>query len=343
MAVKRPGRDIDDAHAERFHGRKLAEALGELPKPAPRKPVAKRPGVVLDTPGDQQEENVADPALEPEARPGAEAEAADPEGVLRRSKRDRRAPDHGSDEPDEEAQPATTAAHLVFRDDHRRARYAQEMGFDQTPTLAEAAEALLAAEDATDGEPGVLLPSSAAHAHPDLPEAELRPPDFLSPLEAMRDVYLRVRGRASPKTRELLEGVALEDLVSTVRMVFEQDDLQRSSDARLRGPLYKTLREEPGPLLLGLADPRLTELWRLFIEGWDIWLPDGREDGVELFWEGESEDDDGEPMEILQTLSFVEGEVVLGTRLGGLEDELVFDGERFFRLSTKKPLPRRDG
>jgi hypothetical protein len=300
--------------------------------------------VVIDSPGEAQEENVAEPELappRPEESPEADAEETPPPPT-----RERRRRGSQRDEDEEAAPPpATSAAHLAFADDARRSRRARTMGFDQTPSFEDAVDALLAEEQAGDAESSSLaelLPSARIHAHPDLPEAEIRPPDFLKPLEAMKDVYLKVKGRASPKTTELLEGVALEDLVQMVRTPFEQEGLERSPEARLRGPLYRKLKDAPGPLLLGLTDPRLTELWRLFVDGWDIWLPDGREDGIELFWEGEAEEDDGAPLEILQTLSLIEGEVCLSTRLGELEDELTFDGEGFFRLKTRKARPREE-
>ena len=342
------GRDIDDAHAERHHGRKLAEALGETPKgPAPRKPGAKRPGLVLDSPGDQQTENVADPEAAPDRALRTDEESRETQRRVETTDKDGRRRRSRPELPPEEDpdRPKTTAAHLAFADDHRRSLYARKMGFDQTPGFDEAVEALLAEDEPAEDAATLaeMLPSSRAHAHPDLPEAEVRPPDFLSPLQAMKDVYMKVKGRASRKTSELLEGYELEDMLGAVRGIYEDESLSGHPEAKLRGPLFRELKADPGPLLLGLNDPRLTEVWRLFIDGWDIWVPDGRDDGVELFWEGEAEDEAGEPMEILQTLAYVEGEVVLSTRLGPLEDELVFDGSGFYRLETKKALPRKEG
>ena len=114
----------------------------------------------------------------------------------------------------------------------------------------------------------------------------------------------------------------------------------------------------------------------MFLEGWDLWVPEGQDDGVELFWEGEAgetvareeddedteddgeqAEDDGEQaedenddaeedgdledaVEILQSLAWISGEIVLTTRAGELEDQLTFDGERFFRLKTERAKPR---
>ena len=88
-------------------------------------------------------------------------------------------------------------------------------------------------------------------------------------------------------------------------------------------------------MLSGFADPRLTELWRLFLEGWDIWRPEGKENGVDLFWEGEGEDDEGGVLVLLQSLQYREGEAVLFTKVGRLEDRITFDGQAFYRLKTE--------
>lgn len=297
----RRGRDIDDAHAERFHGRRLAEALGE-PSKAASKPASRRTG------------------REPSATPSRNLE---------------RNPEQKSESPQR-----TTAAHLAFVDDHRRAQRARPAGHDLTPSLDDAVEALLDAERDASREATAVLPLAPRQGHPDLPEPEIRPPAFLTPFQAMRDIYLRVKGRASPRARSLLEGAALEDLVGHVRAISAREDLARSPDARLVRPLLAKLEDDPGPLLLGLGDPRLSEPWRLFLDGWDLWRPEGWDQGVELFWEGEAEDDQGAAIEILQCLSLVEGEVVLMTKVGALEDEITFDGDGFYRLRTKKPAPR---
>lgn len=190
------------------------------------------------------------------------------------------------------------------------------------------------AEDESDGidwfEPAGPAPQRK------LPPAEMRPPDFLTPMEAMKDIYMRVRHRASPKTQELLEGADLDDLLGLLRRIFEAD-LDRDARSRLKPEMRMLLRDEDGPLLIGFDDPRLTEPWRLFLDGWEIWVPKDAEDGVELFWEGEAENEDGSVLEISQALSFREGELNLDTKLGDATDGLTFDGEHFYRLETERP------
>src|SRR6185295_7604215 len=112
--------------------------------------------------------------------------------------------------------------------------------------------------------------------------------------EGMRDIYLRTRGRASPKTRELLEGTPLEDMVAMLAALFENEQLVRAGEGRVLKSLTARLGADPGPLLIGFGDPRLREPWRLFLEGWEIWVPEGKDPGIELFWEGEAGDDDDE-------------------------------------------------
>lgn len=281
MAVKKPGRDIDDAHAERFHERRMAEALGEAAPPTKSLPRPRSP-----------------------QRPA----------------------------------PPVSAARLAFDDAHRRARHGAEGLELPPPSLADAAEALLDAEDGEDS-PLALSPVAAARAA-ELPEPELRPPPFLNPLEAMRDVYLRVRGRASPRTRRLLEGPDLDDLLEGLAHIAGAPALHELPASRVAPALRRTLGEELGPLLAGFGDARLVEPWRLFLDGWDLWVPEGYEEGVELFWEGEGAHDDGAPLEIVQSLAWLQGEALLSTRVGDAEDELVFDGERFYRLETERPPPR---
>lgn len=173
-------------------------------------------------------------------------------------------------------------------------------------------------------------------------EKEFQPEEFLSAFEAMKDVYLKVHGRASPKTRQLLEGIDLEDLVKMVQELNLDDELRRSSEARLKNSIFAILKDEPGPLLLGLNDKRLLEPWKLFLEGWDIWVPevdseveDAEASGVELFWEGEAEDPSGKEIQITQTLSFESMRVKLRTQFGLETDELSFDGQTFFRLKKR--------
>jgi hypothetical protein len=169
---------------------------------------------------------------------------------------------------------------------------------------------------------------------PDLDDGEPRPPPFLNPFQSMKDIYFKVKGRASRRTQELLEGPDLEDLVNDLVALNQDPVLSRRTEARLSGPIQKALGDDPGPLLHGLNDPRLAEPWRLFLEGWDIWVPDKGE-GVELFWEGETEDDDGDAVEILWVLRKRTGELELEAKLGKLSDLITFDGSSFFRLRNK--------
>lgn len=177
-------------------------------------------------------------------------------------------------------------------------------------------------------------PKKPAPRLPALDDGAPHPPPFLSPFQAMKDIYFKVKGRASRRTQELLEGADLEDLVGDLVALHENEQLLRKSEAKLSAPIQKALGDDPGPLLLGLSDPRLKEPWRLFVDGWDIWVPDKGE-GVELFWEGESEDESGEPMEILWVLRKKSGELELEARLGALSDLITFDGTSFFRLRNK--------
>ena len=157
---------------------------------------------------------------------------------------------------------------------------------------------------------------------------------FLRPLEAMKDIYMKTKSRMSRRTTEILEGPDLEDLISMMHKLFDDEVLVRKSEARHRRDIIDVLGKE-SPLLSGFGDPRLTELWRLFLDGWDIWVPEGKESGVDLFWEGEAEDDDGDVIEILQSLQFRDGEATLFTRVGKIEEKITFDGQAFYRLKTE--------
>jgi hypothetical protein len=170
----------------------------------------------------------------------------------------------------------------------------------------------------------------------DLPEVEINPPPFLSALEAMSDVYMRTRGRMSNKTKDLLTGVELEDLIKMLDALHASDELMRKSEGRLRPPIWSELKDDPGPMLLGLTDPRLYEPWRLFIDDWEIWTPEDADEkgGVELFWEGEAEDDDRGSIELMQSLVFQSGELTLHAKLGDKEDRITFDGQAFYRLKS---------
>lgn len=211
-----------------------------------------------------------------------------------------------------------------------RAEQARTKGFQTTPGVSDFVKGRAAPK--AGAKFAEVVPSSRVPLTP-LPEPELRPPIFLSPFEGMKDIYLRMKGRASPKTRELLEGPHLEDLVKMVIALGEDEKKSKAPEARLLGPLYAKLKADPGPLLIGLTDARLKEPWRLFLEGWEIWVPEDKtKNGVELFLEGEGEDDRGEPIEILQVLRLIGSELTLETKVGALKDRVSYDGETFYRL-----------
>lgn len=231
------------------------------------------------------------------------------------------------------AKPAPTAKPAAPGKD--RADAARDRGYQQTPAVADFVQAQN--KDKRGARFADVIPESRTKGptRQSLPEPEIRPPIFLSTFEGMKDIYFKVKGRASPRTKELLEGPQLEDLVKMLAELHENEERLRSGEAKVIGAIYQQLKDEPGPLLLGLQDLRLKEPWRLFLEGWDIWVPDDKKvEGVELFWEGESDDDDGEPMEILQTLRFSKGEIALETKLGKKEDRLTYDGQAFYRLKA---------
>src|SRR5688572_24352005 len=218
-----------------------------------------------------------------------------------------------------------TAGKLAFEDDYRRKQHAPDPG---SVGLDELAESL-------DAPPGASLEEMLPRRrHPDLPPAEMEPPMFLRPLEQMKDIYMRVKSRMSRRTQELLEGPDLEDLISMMHKLFDDETLSRKSEARHKRDIAEVVGKD-GPLVSGFGDPRLTELWRLFLDGWDIWVPEGKESGVDLFWEGEAEDDDGNVIELLQSLQFREGEATLFTRVGKIEEKITFDGQAFYRLKTE--------
>ncbi len=322
MAVKSPG-----------------DAPDRTPRgPAP-KPVARKPGHVIDTPGEQHEENVADiehrqrlqnDALQVKEKQTEALKKPQPKGKPDLKDEEKRRGQGGGG--GQEQKQSTTAGHLAHDANFYR-RGAQKLGFDQTPGLG---AVVLGKSEAPTGESlGTLLPSARARAHPSLPEVDLRPPEFLSPLEAMTDIYMKKKGRISRKTKELLESPDLEDLLAMVRKIHDDEALVKKPEARLKGTLFAQLKDDPGPLLLGFQDPRLTEPWRLFLDGWDLWIA-GKNEGVELFWEGEAEDDDGEVIQLMQSLELIGGELTLHTQLGSAQDHLTFDGSAFFRLKTAR-------
>jgi hypothetical protein len=219
-----------------------------------------------------------------------------------------------------------TAGKLAFEDDYRRKQHSAD---PSSVGLDELVESL-------DGPPtgSSLEEMLPRRRHPDLPPVEMEPPMFLRPLEQMKDIYMRTKSRMSRRTQEILEGADLEDLISMMHALFDDETLSRKSEARHRRDIADVAGKD-GPLLSGFGDPRLTELWRLFLDGWDIWVPEGKESGVDLFWEGEAEDDDGSVIEILQSLQFREGEATLFTRVGKIEEKITFDGQAFYRLKTE--------
>lgn len=312
---------------------------------ARQKPAVRKPGQVASGAGEHHDEAdelqhqvrlSRDEAVKKEREAEAlkkpkEARRVQGDPDERQDRRDQRG--RGQEEPEDPSPPKTshtTPGHLSHDANYYRSQHARKLGLDQTPGVD---EIVVAQETEVPGESlGAILPSARARAHPDLPEVETRPPDFLKPLEAMFDIYQRTRGRLSRKTKELLTGPDLEDLLALLRGIYESPTLGKSAEARLKGPLLAKLKDDPGPLLLGLNDPRLTEPWRVFLDGWEIWVPKGDGQGVELFWEGEAEDDDGEVLEMTQSLVFRDGELTLHTQLGTLEDKLTFDGQAFYRL-----------
>ena len=340
-------KDVDDKIAE-SHGKKksLAEAeKAEVREQFQDKPVARKPGHVVDTPGEIDEEHIAEAEVEDGKHVQGQDEATKAKKAQQKKKaqksketRDRQGKDGGGAEDDDEPPPQTVSLQELAGE--RRVNLARERGFQQTPSMSEVVHGKQ--QVATGPSFAELLPEARAGGGVQVDAEEIQPPQFLSQFEAKKDIYTRVKGRASPRTKELLEGVDLEDLVKTVTELLEIDELRRNGEARLKGQIFQILREDPGPLLLGLNDERLAQPWRLFVDGWDIWVPkpdselDEDESGVELFLEGEGEDDDGEPFEILQSLIFKNGELRMHTQLGDLSDEVTFDGETFFRLKKRR-------
>lgn len=311
------------------------------------KPVARKAGHAVESPGEQQEENVA----EPEAKRIADRMHAEKEQKARAKKpneakkardamRERQQRGDGEkgreEEEDEPPKDTTTAGMLAHNAQFTKSSIdqARDFGFQRTPGIGE----IVIGQQAPKGEGeslGAMLPGTRMRAHPGLPEADMRPPIFLTPLESMSDIYMRTRGRMSIKTKQLLECTDLEDLLEMIATLHNDETLVRNSQARLTHAIWSQLKDDPGPMLLGLNDMRLTEPWRLFLDRWDIWVPENKdEDGVELFWEGEAEDDDGNAIEIMQALSFKKGELTLHAKMGDLEDRITFDGTTFYRLRS---------
>jgi hypothetical protein len=314
MALKPPGpepakvHDVDDAHADRFHGQKKDEAHAAEEKKRATVPKVKT--------------YLEQELRRPEADPAAKKRSA--ERVERRTGDRRRdgSEQRGQDEPEE---PGVTAGRLAFDDNHKRR--AQEMGLDGSPSIHEIVGGF--GSEAPGSSLGEMLPRLR---HPDLPELEVEPPRFLAPLQAMEDIYMRTRGRVSRRTKEILTSPDLEDLIALMHRLFDDATLVKKSEARHLRSILDPIGKDTGPVLTGFSDPRLTELWRLFVEGWDIWVPEGKETGVDLFWEGEAENDEGDVVPILQSLQFRDGEATLTAEVGGAKDKITFDGTAFYRL-----------
>ncbi|MBK8012261.1 MAG: hypothetical protein IPK13_13010 [Deltaproteobacteria bacterium] len=165
-------------------------------------------------------------------------------------------------------------------------------------------------------------------------DADIAPPPFLTQIEAMTDIYVRTHSLASRKTRTLLKGPDLDELVRLLERLHQDERLLRREEARCRRAVLARVGPDLGPLVSGLSDARLSEPWRLFLAGWDIWQPKGWTDGVELFWEGEAEDDDGQAVEVVQSIQCKQGELTLYVKVGTVEDRLCFDGAAFYRLAS---------
>lgn len=301
-------KDIDEGHAARFHQQRLGEALSKKTTSravaAPARP---------------------NPAAQPDKQKGL------PKPKLPTSK------------PDVD-KPFTSAGHLAFDAGYRKRVFEKAPEVEVEETLQDLAAALV-----TEGQ--VAHEVEIRSRHPELADVEEAPPAFLTPLEAMRDVYMKAKGRASPKTQTLLSHPDLEDLMSAVQGLPLSDNPKVHADARIAAAIYRVLKEDSGPALLALTDPRLTELWRLFLEGWEIWdvteerinpfgeksRPERQAVGIELFLEGEFDDKEGNLRVFMQSLAFIEGEVILTSQLDEIRDELIYDGQQFYRLDTKRP------
>ena len=349
QARGRPVKDVDDANIEKIKARKAkdlnkAEAQ-EVKQDRDQKPVARKPGQITDTPGVDEEPGFEADGRDAHVEGATESERQkrpDRQGTRKAKEARKKRQQDGQSQPDDDQQedrPKTlTVAALAAE---KRVDLARQRGFQQTPSVQ---EVVVGKQQVPVGPSfAQMLPESRSRgADLEEPEEELRPPPFLSAFESMKDIYIKVKGRASPRTKDLLEGPDLEDLLQMVAELNENDELRRSAEARVKRSIYVHLADDPGPLLTGLNDPRLLEPWRLLVDGWDIWVPavesdaeDAEETGVELFWEGEGEDDDGNDLEIVQTLTFKDGHAALKTAFGEDVDDLTFDGQTFYRLKKR--------
>lgn len=189
-------------------------------------------------------------------------------------------------------------------------------------------------------EPALSM-ESAAVSHPKLDEPEMRPPPFLSRLQAMNDIYKRTRNRSSRRLEDLLQSTELEGLLDAVHFLMNTPPLRDHPEAKHIGPVFDRLKDDPGPMLIGLNDPRLMEPWRLFLMDWDIWYTDD-ETGIELFIEGEVEISARKTIPVSQVLRWKNGELELETVFGEDWDRVTFDGQSFYRLGGEKPDIERD-
>ncbi|MBI4820141.1 MAG: hypothetical protein HY791_27950 [Deltaproteobacteria bacterium] len=240
--------------------------------------------------------------------------------------------------PDRPAMPSFKPGQVnqgFIRDAPVQVDRARAMGLAQSPGTREVIAGKLA--ERMGASFAELLPGARSRGPNKLEEPELQPPPFLSPFEAMKDIFMRSRGRASPKTLELLGGTDLEDLVHILGELHNDSEKLRKPEARIKGSIFTHVRDSDSPILVGYQDPRLSEPWRLFLAGWEIWVPEGKKGGVELFWEGEAEDDDGQEIQITQSLKLIEGELTLDTHFGEDRDSVIYDGNSFFRLKSGAP------
>ena len=247
-------RDVDDAIADKLHGKK--KSLHQVEKAEVRqehqdKPTARKPGHAVDRPGEQDEEQVADSDQEARNQVGQSADA----GIKRAARkkkpakakkpRDKKQKDGSGQQGGQDGEPQQESLSLSQLASDRRVNLARERGFQQTPGIG---EVVLGKQGGVSGESFAELLPSARKRTVDLEEPELRPPPFLSAFEAMKDIYLRVKGRASPRTKELLEGPDLEDLVKMTSELCEDEELRRNPEARVQGKIWVKLRDDPGPL-----------------------------------------------------------------------------------------------
>ena len=354
MAVLRPGKkpaakpakvkDLDNAIA-REHGKK--PSLNRKERAAVQndrrdKPAARKPGRIADSASENESEHVAekdhlqevDRSSAPQQQKQTKKKIAKKTKLKQATSQER---DSSKDHGDQEAEPETFSVQGLASE--QRVNMARSRGFQQTPAVS---DYMLAKQEVSTGQ-GLAEALQHIHAKPATPEEDsVEPEEFLSAFESMKDVYVKTHGRASPKTAQLLESPDLEDMIQMLQELLATDGLRLSAEARIKSSIYQKLRDEPGPLLLGLNDARLNEAWNLFSEGWDIWEPeiesdleDAEASGVELFWEGEAENSAGQEIEIIQTLSFTSNCVKLATQFGDDTDELSFDGSTFFRLTKR--------